>query len=103
MYITKNGKCITMRQLNPDLPIVNIANQMISPLPKDAKLLKSGNSAESNLKVNLYGGVREKAGHKGILSSKSSATLYFCIVQGSSTSKQPLLLKQSLLTVKNRY
>ena len=85
-----------MQQLNADEPWINMANELISQLPKDAKLLKSGNNAESNVKVNLYGGVREKGGSKGILSSKLSATLYLCMLQGSLTNKPPLSLNLSV-------
>ena len=46
-----------------------IAKQLISKLSEDAKLLKSNNVGDSNLRVNLYGGKMEKHGHtEGILS-----------------------------------
>ena len=92
VYVTNttNGKCVELDYI-PGMPIVYIAKQLISKVPEDAKLLKS-DVADSKLKANLYGGVMEKYGHKGILSRKSSATFCLYTLQGSSIKIHPLAL-----------
>ena len=74
MYeIRSSGKCIEQ-----DIPSVywsDILKQLTSQLPEGAQLLASGNITDSNLRMNLYGGVFEKDGYQGILSRNSSATL----------------------------
>ena len=72
MYVTSNGHCVEMK-----IPEQQKDTMDHLILPEDAKLLQSGNIADSNLRVNLYGGVIEKEGHQGIL---SHSILYTTVV-----------------------
>ena len=85
MYMTSNDHCVEMHV--PDNSWIYILKQMHTKLPKDAKLVTSGHIADSNLRVNYYGGALKKDGHKGILSSpKSSSFISYTLLLYTTVS-----------------